>query len=199
MIEVFADVTCPFTHVGLRRLVCRRNQRGSNVPIRVRAWPLEIVNGAPLDAAFVAQEVDELRRQIAPELFRGFDPDHFPTTSLPALAVAAAAYRRDDALGERVSLALRDALFEEGRDISTREELNRLLAEFGFAVDAIDHEAVMDDWREGKRREVKGSPHFFADGYDAFCPALEIRHEDGHLRIRPDATALEEFLDRAIP
>lgn len=198
VIEVFADVTCPFTHVGLRRLVRRRNQRGSNVAVRVRAWPLELVNGEALAATLVEQEAAALRGQVAPELFTGLDSDHFPETSLPALAIAAAAYRQDDALGELVSLELRTALFEKGRDISSREVLNRLQAAFGLTVDAGDHEAVMNDWREGKRRGVKGSPHFFADRYDAFCPSLDIRHVDGRLEIHPDPEALEEFLDHAI-
>ncbi|MCC6183750.1 MAG: disulfide bond formation protein DsbA, partial [Microthrixaceae bacterium] len=59
-IEVFADVTCPFTHVGLRRMVAARQAQGrDDVVLRVRSWPLEVVNGAPLDAAFVAEEVDD--------------------------------------------------------------------------------------------------------------------------------------------
>lgn len=66
MIEVFADVVCPFTHVGLRRLVERRHELGSSAVLRVRAWPLELVNGEPLAADVVAEEVRELREQVAP-------------------------------------------------------------------------------------------------------------------------------------
>ena len=36
-IEVFADITCPFTHVGLRRVAA---EFGDQVQVRVRAWPL---------------------------------------------------------------------------------------------------------------------------------------------------------------
>ena len=53
-IEVWADVWCPFAHIGIRRLVEERDRRGSEVHLRVRAWPLELVNGRPLDAAFIA-------------------------------------------------------------------------------------------------------------------------------------------------
>ena len=46
-IEVFADVLCPFTHVGLRAVAEQRARAGrDDVVIRVRAWPLELVNGA---------------------------------------------------------------------------------------------------------------------------------------------------------
>src|SRR5206468_3084962 len=49
VIEVFADVRCPFTHVGLTRFVARRHELGRREPrLRVRAWPLELVNGEPL-------------------------------------------------------------------------------------------------------------------------------------------------------
>ena len=57
----------------------------STVVLRVRAWPLELVNGEPLAADLVAEEVRELREQVAPDLFAGFDPTRFPATSLPAM------------------------------------------------------------------------------------------------------------------
>ena len=46
VVDVFADVRCPFAHVGLRRLVTRRKQLGAQLLLRVRAWPLELVNDA---------------------------------------------------------------------------------------------------------------------------------------------------------
>ena len=57
--------------------------------------------------------------------------------------------------------------------------------------------AVTDEWEEGRRRGVVGSPHFFAGGHDYFCPALDIRRVDGHLQIRPDTAALEQVLAAA--
>ena len=77
-IEVFADVVCPFTHVGLRRLSEARRARDMSPPMRVRAWPLEWVNGAPLDTDLAAMEIAAFREQVAPELFAGFDPATFP-------------------------------------------------------------------------------------------------------------------------
>ena len=119
LIEVYADIWCPFTHVGLRSVVRRRDQAGrDDVTLRVLSWPLELVNGKPLDPMMTASHVDDLRTQVAPDLFTGFDPKHFPRTTLPALAVAATAYRQGGRVGEAVSLALREALFEQGRDIS---------------------------------------------------------------------------------
>jgi len=197
VIEVYADVWCPFAHVGLRRAARRRDQLGrDDVVLRVRAWPLELVNGAPLDAAVTAERVDALRSQVAPDLFTNFDPEHFPSTSLPALAFAAAAYRRDDRTGEAVSFALRDALFEEGRDISSPDVLFEVAAAHGLGDPTTeDSEGVLSDWRGGRERGVKGSPHFFCGSIQAFCPSLDLfKDEEGQLHLRRNTEELEAFL-----
>ena len=119
VIEVFADIWCPFTHVGLRAVEEQRAASGrSDVALWVRAWPLELVNGTPLDPVVTKEHADDLRELVAPDLFAHLDPDRFPSSTLDALALANRAYRTDPQVGERVSLALRDALFEEGRDVS---------------------------------------------------------------------------------
>jgi predicted DsbA family dithiol-disulfide isomerase len=189
VLEVFADVWCPFTHVGLRRLVEQRAQlRRDDVVVRVRAWPLELVNGAPLSADLVAEEIEALRDAVAPELFAGFNPDRFPSTSLPALVLAASAYRRDDRAGEQVSLALRTALFEEGRDVADATELAAIADAVELESPGADtYQSIYDDWQEGRFRGVVGSPHFFVDRRGFFCPTLTITRVDDHLRISRDA------------
>jgi predicted DsbA family dithiol-disulfide isomerase len=193
-IEVFADVWCPFTHVGLRRLVERREARGSTVRLRVRAWPLELVNGHPLDAAFIGEEIADLRAQVAPDLFLGFDEGRFPASTLPALALTEAAYRVGEQTGEAMSLALRDALFEQGRNIGDAEVLGELAAALGVpSVEAADGAAVTTSLDEGRARGVVGSPHFFTPSGGFFCPALAIERVDGHLRITSDLEAFDRF------
>ena len=118
VIEVFADIWCPFAHVGLRTVHATRRTGRTNLAIWVRAWPLELVNGAPLDPSVTREHADELREQVAPNLFRHLDVNRFPNSTLEALALANRAYRTDLQVGERVRVGLRDALFEEGRDIS---------------------------------------------------------------------------------
>ena len=197
VIEVYADVCCPFTHVGLHMLVQRRDELGrGDVVLRVRAWPLELVNGKPLDAVTTADHVDALRSQVAPDLFAQFDPSHFPRTSLPALALAAAAYRQGDRTGEAVSLALRQSLFEEGRDISRQDVVVSVADAHGVGdVSPEDEERVMEEWREGQSQGVLGSPHFFCRDIEAFCPSLDIsRDAEGHIHVQRDAQALDSFL-----
>jgi predicted DsbA family dithiol-disulfide isomerase len=198
VIEVYADIWCPFTHVGLRTVVRRRSELGrADVAIRVRSWPLELVNGAPLDVDATAAHVEELREQVAPNLFAGFDPNRFPRTTLPALALASAAYRKDDGTGEAVSLALRDALFEKGRDISRPDFLTNLAQTYGLNDgDAADVGEVLADWHQGESRGVKGSPHFFCGDVEAFCPSLIItKDEVGRVHIERSVEPLDAFLE----
>lgn len=131
-------------------------------------------------------------------MFSGFDADHQPATSLPALAVAAAAYRVNARTGEAVSFALRDALFEGSRDIADPRVLADLAAAHGIpSVMESDRAGVHADWEEGQRRGVKGSPHFFCGDEDAFCPSLDIeKRADGHLHLERNMAALDEFLTR---
>jgi predicted DsbA family dithiol-disulfide isomerase len=196
VVEVFADVVCPFTHVGLRRIVARRAELGLAQPVlRVRAWPLELVNGAPLDPAAVAHHVDELREQVEPDLFRNFDRDTFPASSLAALGLAAAAYKVSDVVGEEVSLALRYAVFEDGRDVADPAVLDEIAAAHDVTRrDSDDDRAVLADFEEGKRRGVRGSPEFYLDGRGWFCPALRIEKIDDRLVIAPDPESFEAFL-----
>jgi len=196
VIEVFADIGCPFTHVGLRRLVERRREAGRlDVALRVRAWPLEIVNGEPLDPHFIAEEVDDIRAQVAPSLFEGFRESAFPTSSLPALALVEAGYRSSLAVGEQLSLELRDLLFEHGEAVGSPEVLARLADEHGLVVGDEDVAAVRAAHAEGVRRGVIGSPHFFTRAGGFFCPALDVhRDDDGHLRIVPDPEAFDAFV-----
>lgn len=200
-IEVFADIWCPFAHVGLRALADERARRGrSEVSLWVRAWPLELVNGAPMDGHHAAERATALRAQVAPQLFAHVAPNAFPSTTLPALALVGRAYRVDRQLGERAAFAVRDALFEHGMDICDHEVLQALADDLAIGIpDAADHERVLDDYAEGRRRGVVGSPHFFAAGRDAFCPALQIsRDASDTLLIAADHRRLAEFVDTCL-
>ena len=198
MVTVFAELTCPFTHVGLRRLIARREESTSPARFLVLAWPLEWVNGEAMDPAFAALEIAALRTEVAPDLFRGFDPKTFPRTSLPALALASLAYTVDLATGESVSLALRDAVFEQGIDIAHASVLSAIASAHGLDVRDADPDAVRAEYDEGRRRGVVGSPYFIVEGVGYFCPSLDITHVGDEFSIRFDAPAFEDFAARAL-
>jgi hypothetical protein len=162
VVDVFADVACPFTHASLRIITGTRDAQGSDTRFRVRSWPLALTGPG------IAPKVAALREEVAPSLFTGFDPERFPTSTRAALAAEQAAYGVSLEEGERVALLLRDALFERGLDVSDPE----VLASRG--VPPGDAAAVDADRAEGERRGVRGSPHYFSGEEDFFCPLLDI-------------------------
>jgi predicted DsbA family dithiol-disulfide isomerase len=196
MIEVYADVGCPFTHVGLRRFIDRRTELGrEDVLLWVRSWPLEVVNEKPLDASFIAEEIEDIRKQLAPDLFAGFKTENFPASSLPALTLALAAYDVSPQVGESVSLALRDLLFEQGLDVSDSEVLSGLATQYGVRIEAAHQDRVLDDYVTGRDRGVIGSPHFFTPTKDFFCPALDVSRDAlGNLQVCSNEASLEQFI-----
>ena len=194
-IEIFADVWCPFAHFSLRTVGAFRDRLSPESTILVRAWPLELVNGKPLDPVVTAAHVAELRRDVAPELFTGFDPDAMPTTTIGALALVEAANDADAELGERLSVELRDALFEEGRRIDD-DMLARLARRSGLDVSAIgDRGRVESRLEEGRTRGVRGSPHVFIGDSGMFCPLLDIeRSQMGELHMKERLERFEAFV-----
>ena len=151
VLEVFADIWCPFAHVGLQTIRRQRARAGrADVTILVRAWPLELVNGAPLDASATWDHVNELREQVAPDLFRDFDISRFPSSTLDALSLANRAYRTAPEVGELVSFALREALFEEGQDVSDRITLEHIAHTFAIAPCGRIRSCQVS-WRTGMR------------------------------------------------
>ena len=194
-VEVFADIVCPFTHVGLRRLSEERHARGQRLTLRVRAWPLQWVNGAPLGPDLLTREIEALRESVAPDLFTGFDAARFPLSSIPAFGLAAAAYALDYATGAAVSMAVRDALFEHGEDVSDAAVLAAIGKRFGIEpMDLATAEAATRvDWERGKTRSVQGSPHFFVGDHGWFCPSLEISHRGEAFDVRVADRTMHEF------
>jgi predicted DsbA family dithiol-disulfide isomerase len=195
-IDVFAEIVCPFAHVGLRRFIARRAQAGAATPrLRVRAWPLELVNGRPFDPDAVARHVEELRRQVAPDLFGRFDASSVPRSSLPAFGLVAEAYLHGDDLGEQVSLAIRTALFEDGQDVSDAAVLATLAHAHGIGTPSIlARHAFQADYEEGRRRGVRGSPHFFVGDHEYFCPSLSIDRHGDEVTITPAPERLGALL-----
>ncbi len=199
LIEVFGDIWCPFTHVGLRMIHDQRSAAGrADAAIWVRAWPLELVNGHPLDSRATWDHAQLLREQVTPNLFSHFDITRFPSSTIEALALANRAYATDVHVGERISFALRHALFEEGQDISDPVTLERIAGIHGTGMpDRSDRDQVVADWREGQRRGVLGSPHFFCGDEGAFCPSLDITKDSQHeTTISFNPERLRDFLDR---
>lgn len=196
-IEVFGDINCPFTHVGLRRVVARLD-RTLDVDVWVRSWPLEWVDGQPLRADAVAAKIRALEDELGVDCFAGFRAAVWPSSTVPALNLAASAYSRDAEVGLRTSLKLRSELFEHSRDVSDPEVLAEVAASQGLEPPPVDPvPAVIADYEEGLRRDVRGSPEFWVGGDDFFCPSLDLGHDhQGTLTVDFDSGGLDRFLER---
>ena len=196
VLEVFADITCPFAYVGLVRFRELREARERSEPVlHVRAWPLELVNDEPHSGARLAPEIDALRAGVAPDLFAGFDVAHFPETSLLPLAAAAAAYRQSVEAGERFSLAVRHALFEDGLDVSDEDVLTTLCASLGVpSPTPADHAVIGDEYAAGQRQQVPGSPYFITPDGGFFCPSLDVEHDAGGFTVTFDPEGFDQFV-----
>jgi predicted DsbA family dithiol-disulfide isomerase len=197
-VEVFADITCPFTHVGLKRVIHHVAEMATPADIVVRAWPLEWVNGTTIDVHAVVVKARALTEQLGVDDFSGLRADRWPATTIPALNLAASGYARDAATGLAVSMELRSALFERGEDVGDADVLTDIARAHDLdAPSAEPCDAIVADYEEGKRRGVKGSPHFFVGSDGFFCPALDLGHDaDGHLTARFDADMLADFFAR---
>jgi predicted DsbA family dithiol-disulfide isomerase len=197
-IEVFADIWCPFTHVGLRAVRDQlRTKDPSAMRLWVRSWPLEWVNGQAMNPAKVSEHVQQLRRQVSRQLFSGIDAAHFPRSTIPVLALVAKAYTSGWQIGQSISFEVRDWLFETGQDVADPEVLGRLAASFGLAgPEPDDYATVVADWKDGIARGVLGSPHFFCGAANLFCPSLDIAESPGSegKTIRLNLDRLEAFL-----
>ncbi len=197
-VEVFADITCPFTHVGLKQVVRHVDEMDSPIDVVVRAWPLEWVNGAPLDVAAVVVKAQALDDQLGVDDFSGLRADRWPSSTIAALNLAASAYERDAATGLAVSLELRAALFEHGVDVGDPDALALIAAAHQLPAPADEPSAAVErDYRDGQQRGVQGSPHFFVGDDGFFCPALDLGHDDdGQLTARFDSAMLADFFAR---
>jgi len=197
-VEVYADITCPFTHVGLKRVVQHVSEMSEPAEVIVRAWPLEWVNGSPLAVDAVLVKAAALTDQLGVDDFSSLRTDAWPASTIPALNLAATAYERDAATGLAVSLEIRRALFERGEDVGDPNVLARIAAAHDLPAPTSEtSDAVQADYDGGLARGVKGSPHFFVASDDFFCPALDLGHDaDGHLIARFDADMLADFFAR---
>jgi 2-hydroxychromene-2-carboxylate isomerase len=161
---------------------------------------LEVINGRVLDPEVVAEEIDQLRATVAPDLFLGFRASAMPSTTLLAMDLTAAGYAQGRDAGEALALGLRVALFERGQDVSDPGVLQALADEAGVQgweppAPGVESESVAADHADGTERGVIGSPHFFTSAGSHFCPSLDVsRDESGALVVRTDPEGFEQLL-----
>jgi len=180
-VEIWSDVHCPWAHLAVHRLRAARDRRGIDVVFDQRAWPLEWVNEQGIPRHIVEPETAVLSNH-EPEIYSRFDAASWPSTSLPALELVAAARRALGLRGaEDVDHAVRLRFFRESADISVRHELARACADAGVDVAAVmgawESEPVradvVADFARSTSLPIQGSPQiFWPDGSTDHNPGM---------------------------
>ncbi|GAA2411944.1 dithiol-disulfide isomerase [Streptomyces glaucosporus] len=189
VVTVWSDIGCPWATLALDTLHTAAAERGRELLVDHRAFPLELFNSEPtpkpiIDAETVA--IGALVPALGWRLWPG--PDwRYPATTLPALeAVQAAKAPTVGGLpaSDQLDTALRRAFYGQGRCISLTSEILAVAA----ACPLVDEAALADALAQGTARaavhrdfavargpRVQGSPHLFtASGADVHNPGADF-------------------------
>ncbi|HEY9371977.1 DsbA family oxidoreductase, partial [Streptomyces sp.] len=185
VVIAWSDLGCPWASLALHTLRAAAVERGQDLLIDHRAFPLELFNRQPTPKHIVDAEVVMLGAH-RPELgWRLWNAPawEYPSTVLPAMeAVQAAKAPEVGGLrgSDQLDAALRRAFYTEHRCIAVHSVILDIAADCPD-VDAAALEAalargagrreVYEQWHEAQGPEIQGSPHFFATGgYAAHNP-----------------------------
>jgi len=215
VITVFTDIWCPFAHLAIHRLHTARDRLGrtDQVQFDLRAFPLELLNGAPSPRTGTDSEVALGQYEPAAgwQLWQAKDY-LFPSTTLPALEAVIAAKAQGFTAAEQLDRALRRAFWAESRCVSNRKVIMDAAASTGV-VDTVALAEALDDGRArsalsadaviSATERVTCSPHLFLpDGTDHANPGIEVRWEGDYgvgwpVVLHNDPSVFDDLLKRA--
>jgi predicted DsbA family dithiol-disulfide isomerase len=215
-ITVWGDLICPWATLAVVRLHAARARLGlvDEVVLDLRAFPLELFNGRTTPRLIVDAEIAAVGA-LAPEfgwqIWQG-DMETYPGTVLLGLEAVQAAKEQSTRASEQLDLALRHAFFADSRNVGARHDILDVATQCDAVdadalADALDdgraRRAVIDQWHEADRRDVKGSPHVFApDGTNFHNPGIDMHWEGekpGGFPVvdRDDPSVYDDLLQRA--
>lgn len=178
VVTVWSDIGCPWATLALHTLHSAAAERGVELLVDHRAFPLELFNRRPTPKPVIDAEVAAIAG-LRPELrWRAWSaPDAtYPVTTLPAMEAVQAA-KAEEAGGLRGSdeldTALRRAFYAQGRCISLHAEILDVASECPrvdverlerLLIGGTGRTAVFEQWQTAKGTTVQGSPHLFTAG-----------------------------------
>lgn len=183
----WAEYYCPWCYVGAVRLHAITLEYQGRVKLRIRAFPLEILDNDPAPRDILEQEWWLAAIQEPTAAFAPYPSDDWPTTTLPAFEAAWCASRQGDDVLLDYDLRVRRAFFAEGRNIGRREVLLEIAEEAGLDLPRFTRDlssgqalpAVLEEARLGREQyRVRGTPTLMlADG-------TRLRHPIAYPRMR---------------
>lgn len=215
-IQVWSDLSCPWSHVVVWRLwdARRRLRLEDRMRFDHHAFPLELFNNEPTPKPHRDAEWP-VAAELAPAA--GWQPwsapEHaWPVTMLPPLEAVQAAKLQSLAASEELDRALRRAFWGESRCISLRHVILEVAGECESVdvpalAQALDdgraRRALLDDWAVARGDDVRGSAHLFGpDGTNEQNPGITVGWTDdggvGVYRVdADDPAAIEGFVRHA--
>jgi predicted DsbA family dithiol-disulfide isomerase len=142
--------------------------------LRIRAYPLELIDGESAPRDILEQEWWLAAIQEPAAVFAPHRGDDWPTTTLPAFEASWCAARQGEEALADYDLRVRRAFFAEGRNIGRWDVLREIAEETGLDRQRFDRDvaggearaAVVEEARLGRERyRVRGTPTLMlADG-----------------------------------
>jgi predicted DsbA family dithiol-disulfide isomerase len=135
--------------------------------LRIRPFPLELIDGESAPRDILGQEWWLAAIQEPAAVFAPYPNDDWPTTTLPAFEAAWCAARQGEQALANYDLRVRHAFFAEGRNIGRWDVLREIAEAVGLDRQRFDQDvasgeartAVVEEARLGRERyRVRGTP-----------------------------------------
>jgi predicted DsbA family dithiol-disulfide isomerase len=156
--------------------------------LRIRPFPLELIDGESAPRDILEQEWWLAAIQEPTAIFAPYQSDDWPTTTLPAFQAAWCAARQGEEAHTAYDLRVRQAFFAEGRNIGRWDVLREIAAEVGLDRQRFDQDvasgealpAVVEESQHGREHyRVRGTPTLMlADGTKVRHPIAYPRMEE---------------------
>jgi predicted DsbA family dithiol-disulfide isomerase len=185
VVTVWSDVGCPWASLAMETLHRVATERGTQVYVDHRVFPLELLNREPTPKPGHDEEAAAIAA-VRPELgWSEWDAPNstYPVTTLPAMEAVQAAKQQGLEASDALDLALRRAYYVDHRCIS----LHPVIEEVARACAEVDADELMAALARGDGRQevyvdlglarggqIKGSPHVWtAAGPYAANPGVD--------------------------
>jgi predicted DsbA family dithiol-disulfide isomerase len=185
-VTVWSDIGCPWATLALHTLHAAAAERGVDVRVDHRAFPLELFNDAPTPRYIVDAEIVAIGGHRPEVGWRPWSAQEstYPVTTLPALeAVQAVKQLSGLAASDQLDTALRKAFYVDSRCISIPSVILAVAGDCplvdtdvlaGALAEGTGRRAVYEQWATAKGPEIQGSPHLFTeDGYAEHNPGAD--------------------------
>lgn len=184
----WTEYYCPWSYLAAVRLHAIMPEFHGRATLRIRPFPLELIDGEAAPRDVLEQEWWLAAIQEPAAAFAPYRGDDWPVTTLPAFEAAWCAARQGDEAHATYDLRVRHAFFAEGRNIGRRDVLQEIAEETVLDRERFEHDfnsgegrpAVEEEARLGRERyRVRGTPTLMlANGTRLRHPIAYPRMED---------------------